>query len=129
VFLYNLFDLKRTAWTGREALSRGKHTLVFDFQFDGGGWGRGGTGTLTVDGKVADQKRIEHTVPFIMQWDETFDVGMDTGTPVSLVDYEVPFRFTGKIDKLTFELGPRQIPPGGEKAFEINSAQNNPASE
>jgi arylsulfatase len=129
VFLYNLFGFSRTAWRGREALGAGKHTIVFDFQFDGGGWGKGGTGTLTVDGKVADQKRIQHTVPFIMQWDETFDVGMDTGTPVSLVDYEVPFRFTGKIDKLTFNLGPRQIPAGGEKSFEINSAQNNPASE
>jgi arylsulfatase len=129
VFLYNLFDLNRTTWSGRDALGAGKHTLVFDFQFDGGGWGKGGTGTLTVDGKVADQKRLEHTVPFIMEWDETFDVGMDTGTPVSLVDYEVPFHFTGKIDKLTYELGPRQIPPGGEKAFEINSAQDNPASE
>jgi arylsulfatase len=129
MFLYNLFDLKRTTWVGKSALGPGKHTVVFDFQFDGGGWGKGGTGTLTVDGKVADQKRLEHTVPFIMQWDETFDVGVDTGTPVSLVDYEVPFKFTGKIDKLTFNLGPRQIPPGGEKAFEINSAQNNPASE
>lgn len=129
VFLYNLFDFQRTSWTGNEALDSGKHTLVFDFKFDGGGWGKGGTGTLFVDGKQVDQKRIEHTVPFIMQWDETFDVGMDTGTPVSLVDYEVPFPFTGKIDKLTYDLGPRQIPPGGEKAFEINSAQDNPASE
>jgi arylsulfatase len=129
VFLYNLFDVQRTRWVGKEALGSGKHTLVFDFQFDGGGWGKGGTGTLSVDGKVVDQKKIEHTIPFIMQWDETFDVGVDTGTPVAMIDYEVPFRFTGKIDKLTFNLGPRQIPPHGEKAFEINSAQNNPASE
>lgn len=129
VFLYNLFGFERTTWTGKEALSAGKHTVVFDFQFDGGGWGKGGTGTFTVDGKVQDQKHLEHTVPFIMEWDETFDVGMDTGTPVSLVDYEVPFKFTGRIDKLTYHLGPRQLPPSGEKAFEINSAQNNPASE
>ena len=129
VFLYNLFDFQRTRWTGNEALNAGKHKLVFDFLFDGGGWGKGGTGTLFVDGKQVDQKRIEHTVPFIMQWDETFDVGMDTGTPVSRLDYEVPFPFTGKIEKLTYNLGPRQIPPGGEKAFEINSAQSNPASE
>jgi len=129
VFLYNLFGFHRTTWVGNDALSAGKHTVVFDFQFDGGGWGKGGTGTLSVDGKVQDQKHMEHTVPFIMEWDETFDVGMDTGTPVSLVDYEVPFKFTGKIDKLTYQLGPRQLPPSGEKAFEINSAQNNPASE
>jgi arylsulfatase len=129
VFLYNLFGILRTNWVGREALSPGKHTVVFDFQFDGGGWGKGGTGTLMVDGKEVDRKRIQHTVPFNFQWDDTFDVGMDTGTPVSLVDYEIPFRFTGRIDKLTFNLGPRQVPPGGEKTFEINSAENNPASE
>lgn len=129
VFLYNLFGFERTTWTGKEALSAGKHTVIFDFRFDGGGWGKGGTGTLSVDGNVQEQKHIEHTVPFIMEWDETFDVGMDTGTPVSMVDYEVPFQFTGKIEKLVYNLGPRQLPPSGEKAFEINSSQNNPASE
>ncbi len=129
VFLYNMFGIKRTRWEGRAALSPGKHTLVFDFKFDGGGWGKGGTGTLSVDGKVVDQKRLEHTVPVLMQWDETFDVGMDTGTPVAMFDYQVPFRFTGKINKLTYNLGPREIPAAGEKSFEINSSQENEASE
>ena len=44
-----------------------------------------------------------------MTIDETFDVGVDTRTPVDDKDYQVPFRFTGKIDKLTFKLGPPQL--------------------
>ena len=47
---------------------------------------------------------MEHTVPLILQWDETFDIGADTGTPVDDRDYPVPFAFTGKIDKLTIAL-------------------------
>jgi arylsulfatase len=129
VFLYNLVGLERTIWVGRDALRDGKHTLVFDFKFDGGGWGKGGTGTLMVDGEVIDQKHIEHTVPFIFQWDETFDVGMDTGTPVSLVDYEVPFKFTGKIDKLTYDLQPRQLSAAEQQEFDAKSRRNNAVSE
>jgi arylsulfatase len=89
----------------------GKHTIVFGFKFDGGGFGKGGTGVLSVDGKEVAKKSIEHTVPFIFAWDESFDVGLDTGTPVSLLEYhyDTPFRFTGKIDKLTFKLEPAQL--------------------
>ena len=115
VFLYNLLDLERTVWSG-PSLKPGTHTLVFDFKFDGGGFGKGGTGTLSVDGRAVDTKHMEHTVPFIFQWDETFDVGMDTGTPVSLIDYhyDVPFRFTGTLNNLTFDLQPQQMPPAGQ---------------
>jgi len=119
VFLYNLLDLKRVIWSGPE-LKPGKHTLVFDFKFDGGGFGKGGTGTLIADGKEVDKKSMEHTVPFIFQWDETFDVGMDTGTPVAFLEYryEVPFRFTGKLNKLTFDLGPVQLSSEDHKVIE-----------
>lgn len=129
VFLYDLLGLQRTRWQGNHALSPGQHTLVFDFKFDGGGWGKGGTGTLLVDGKEVDTKHIEHTIPFILQWDETFDIGMDTGTPVAVVDYDCPFPFTGKLDKLTYKLGPRELPVGGEQAYEERSQRNNAASE
>jgi arylsulfatase A-like enzyme len=110
VFLYNLLNLKRTTWEGPE-LKSGRHSIKFDFTFDGGGFGKGGTGVLYVDGKEVDKKSMEHTVPFIFQWDETFDVGMDTGTPVSLIEYhyDCPFKFTGKINKLTYDLGPAQM--------------------
>jgi hypothetical protein len=62
-----------------------------------------------VDGKEVDRKSIPHTIPLLMSVDETFDIGSDTRTPVSDLDYEIPFRFTGKIDKLTYNLGPSQL--------------------
>jgi hypothetical protein len=111
VFLYNFFDLKRTAWEGPE-LKVGRHTIKFDYKQDGNEYGAGGTGILSVDGQEVDKKTMEHGVPFIFQWDETFDTGEDTGTPVSLIEYhyDCPFKFTGTIDKITFDLGPKQIP-------------------
>ena len=109
VFLYNLLDLKRTIWAGPE-LHAGKHTIVFDFKLDGPGLGKGGTGVLSVDGKEVDRKHMDHTTPITFPEDEDFDVGMDTRTGVALVEYryDCPFKFTGKIDKLTFNLGPAQ---------------------
>jgi arylsulfatase A-like enzyme len=107
VFLYNLVDLKRTTWEGPE-LSAGKHTIVFDFKSDGPGLGKGGTGVLSVDGKEVAKNSMEHTTPITFPEDETFDVGQDTRTGVAMIEYryESPFKFTGKIDKLTFKLEP-----------------------
>ena len=109
VFLYNFLDLERFRWEGQDALAPGKHTIVFDFKYDGPGFGKGGTGVLKVDGKEVATSKIPHTIPFLMTIDETFDVGVDTRTPVDDKDYQVPFRFTGKLDKLTFKLGPVQL--------------------
>jgi len=116
VFVYNLLDLKRYRWEGGllgedflgRALKPGKHTIVFDFKYDGPGPGKGGTGVFTVDGKELARKTIPHTIPLLMSIDETFDVGLDTRTGVD-DSYELPFRFTGTIDKLTFKLGPSQM--------------------
>jgi arylsulfatase len=107
VFLYNLLDLKRTAWEGPE-LAPGKHTIVFDFKSDGPGLGKGGTGVLYVDGREVAKNSLEHTTPITFPEDETFDIGQDTRTPLALLEYryEVPFKFTGKIEKLTFRLEP-----------------------
>ena len=107
--LYNFLDLERFRWEGQQALAPGKHTIVFDFTYDGPGFGKGGTGVLTVDGKEVANKKIPHTIPFLMTIDETFDVGVDTRTPVDDKDYQVPFRFTGKLAKLTIKLGPVQL--------------------
>ena len=82
VFIYNLLDLERFRWEGPEALTPGKHTIVFDFKYDGPGFGKGGTGVLTVDGKEVASKTIPHTIPFLMTIDETFDIGVDTRTGV-----------------------------------------------
>ena len=106
VFTYNFLDLERTRWEGTEALAPGKHTLVFDFKYDGPGFGKGGTGVLSVDGKEVASKKIPHTIPFLLTFDETFDVGVDTRTAVDDNDYQVPFRFTGNVDKLTVKLEP-----------------------
>jgi arylsulfatase A-like enzyme len=110
VFLYNLLDLKRTAWEGPE-LKAGKHTIKFDFKTEGPGLGKGGTGILSVDGKEVAKKSMENTIPIDFPEDETFDVGLDTRTPVAALEYhyDCPFKFTGKIDKLTFDLGPSQM--------------------
>ncbi|OQC28595.1 MAG: Arylsulfatase [Deltaproteobacteria bacterium ADurb.Bin072] len=98
-FYYNMANVSHYSVASEQALKPGKHTVVFDFLYDGGGIGKGGTGTLSVDGKQVVQGRIGNTVPFRFSMDETFDVGEDTGTPVDLA-YDVPFRFTGTIDKL-----------------------------
>jgi arylsulfatase A-like enzyme len=109
VFLYNLLDLKRTIWAGPE-LKAGKHTIIFDFKYDGPGLGKGGTGVLSVDGQEVARNSMEHTTPIMFPEDEDFDVGQDTRTGVALAEYryDVPFKFTGKIDKLTFKLEPQQ---------------------
>jgi arylsulfatase len=109
VFLYNLIDLKRTVWEGPE-LKAGKHTIVFDFKSDGPGLGKGGTGVLYVDGQEVARNSMEHATPITFPEDETFDIGQDTRTGVAMLEYryDVPFKFTGKINKLTFNLGPEQ---------------------
>lgn len=126
VFAYNLLDLKRYRWEGGvgaiidkdlfgRALKKGKHTIVFDFKYDGPGAGKGGTGVLTVDGKEISRQTIPHTVPLLFTLDETMDIGLDTRTPVD-ESYKVPYRFTGTIDKLTYKLGPSQLSPAEKKA-------------
>ena len=107
VFIYNLLNLKRTIWDGPE-LGAGKHTIVFDFKSDGPGLGKGGTGVLSVDGKEVDRKSMEHATPITFPEDETFDIGQDTRTGVAMIEYryDPPFKFTGKINKLTFKLEP-----------------------
>jgi hypothetical protein len=118
IFVWNLLDIKRVRWEGPGALSAGKHTLEFDFKYDGLGFatlafnnisgiGRGGAGVLEVDGNAT--QTMERTVPLILQWDETFDIGADTGTPVDDHAHQVPFRFTGKIDKLTISVEPPKL--------------------
>jgi arylsulfatase len=126
VFTWNLFDLKTVRWEGSGPLGPGEHTLVFDFKYDGGGLAKGGEGVLRVDGKDVDAKRMEKTVPLLVQWDNAFDVGVDTGTPVAPDDYDVPFPFTGDLSKLTVELkGP---PLSAEAAAEVMTEKEKAAA-
>ena len=104
VFTYVQLTTERFRWEGPAALTPGKHTIVFDFKYDGAGFGKGGTGVLSVDGKEVASKTIPHTIPFLVSFDESFDVGVDTRYGVDNNDYQVPFRFTGKLTKLTIKL-------------------------
>jgi hypothetical protein len=117
VFTWNLLDLKRVKWEAPDALTPGRHTLVYDFKYDGlgvatlafnnmSGLGRAGAGTLSVDGKVVATQTMERTIPLTLPWDETFDIGSKTGSPIDDQDYRIPFAFTGKIDKLTIAVAP-----------------------
>jgi len=116
VFTYDLLGLEKFRWEGKAALAPGKHTVLFDFKYDGPGLAKSGTGVLSVDGKEVDNKKIPHTCPVMFTIDETFDVGVDTRTGVDDKDYQPPFRFTGKLEKLTIKLGPNQMMAVDEKA-------------
>jgi hypothetical protein len=115
VFLYNLLDLKRTMWEGPE-LKAGKHNIVFEFKSDAPGLGKGGTGVLYVDGNEVATNSMEHTTPITFPEDETFDIGQDTRTGVAMLEYryDAPFKFTGTIRKLIFNLGQEQ-PTGAQQ--------------
>ncbi len=134
VFLWNLIDLKRIKWEGPDALAPGKHTLEFDFKYDGlgvatlafnnmSGLGRPGTGTLKVDGKAVQTITMEKTLPMILQWDEAFDIASDTLTGVNDADYLPPFTLTAKLNKLTIKVDRPQLSPEDIKRLEAGMKQ------
>ncbi len=115
VFLWNLADLKRDRWEAPDALPPGRHVLEFVFQYEGlgvgtlafnnlSGLGRPGVGTLKVNGQAVQSLRMERTLPMILQWDESFDIGSDTLTGVNDADYRPPFPLTAKLNKLTIKV-------------------------
>jgi arylsulfatase len=121
-------DLKRVRWEGPE-LAPGKHVLEFDFKYEGlgagtmafnnySGIGQGGTGVLKVDGTEVATQKMEHTIPFILQFDESLDVGSDTLTGVNDADYQPPFKFTGKINKITLTIDRPKLSPEDIKKLE-----------
>src|SRR5262249_54856014 len=93
----------------------GMATLMFGSP---SGIGQGGTGVLKVDGNPVGEQKMEHTIPLILQWDESMDIGSDTGTPVNDADYQVPFTFTGKLDKITLTVEPPKLTPADIKKLE-----------
>ncbi len=139
VFLWNLVDLKRIRWEGPE-LAPGNHVLEFDFKYDGlgmgtlafnnvSGIGRSGTGVLKVDGKEVATQKMERTIPFILQWDESLDIGSDTLTGVNDADYQPPFKFTGKINKITLTIDRPNLSPADELLLMEKSQRNNKVAE
>jgi arylsulfatase len=138
VFLWNMVDLNRIKWEG-PTLTPGKHTVEFDFKYEGLGAGtlaynnmsglaQPGTGTLKVDGTVVDTKKMEKTLPMILQWDESFDVGSDTLTGVNDADYMPPFTLTAKLGKLTLKVDRPQLSPADIAKLEA-AQRNNSSSE
>jgi arylsulfatase len=134
VFLWNLIDLKRVKWEGPEALAPGKHIIEFDFKYDGlgigtlafnnfSGLGRSGTGTLKVDGKAVQTITMPRTLPMILQWDESFDIGSDTLTGVNDEDYKPPFPLTAKLNKLTIKVDRPKLTPEDIKKLEGAQAE------
>lgn len=126
VFLWNLVDLKRVKWEGPDALAPGRHVLEYDFAYDGlgagtlafnsfSGVGRSGTGTLKVDGKAVQTIKMDQTLPMILQWDESFDIGSDTLTGVNDADYLPPFPLTAKLNKVSIKVDRPQLTPADEK--------------
>jgi arylsulfatase len=125
VFTLNMLGVERPKWEGADPLSAGGHTIVFDWQMDakGGPFARGGSGTLSVDGKQVAQRSLPRTLPFTFAWDETLDVGLDTGTPVDDTDYQVPFNFTGKLNRVTVDLGESSVTPEALRDFARQSSK------
>jgi arylsulfatase A-like enzyme len=109
VYEYNLVSLQRTKITGTEALVPGQNVVRMEFRYDGGGLGKGATVSLFVNDKKAGQGRMGAT-----QWigkysaDETFDIGEDSGSPVSN-EYNAPNRFTGTITKIVIDSQPAKL--------------------
>ncbi len=134
MFLWNLVDLKRVKWEGPDVLASGRHTLEFDFKYDGlgvwtlafnnmSGLGRLGTGTLKVDGKAVQTITMPHTLPMILQWDESFDIGSDTLTGVNDADYKPPFPLTAKLNKLTIKVDRPHLSPADIQKLESAQAE------
>lgn len=82
-YCYNFFGLKRFYIVGEQAIPSGKHQVRMEFAYDGGGLGKGGAVTLYLDGQKVGAGRVEQTEPFIFSADETCDIGMEAGSPVS----------------------------------------------
>ena len=102
---YNWFSQQRYKVTSSEKLLAGPATIRVEFQYDGGGVGKGGLVSLFINDKKVGEARVEKTVLSRYSADETFDVGMDTGSPVSN-DYKSPNPYTGKLLKVRIHLEP-----------------------
>jgi len=102
-YTYNWLGLQRYTVAAPQPLPPGKATIRYEFAYDGGGLGKGGKATISVNGKQVATGRIERTQCCFYSADEGTDVGADEGTPVTEA-YKPPFKFTGKIASVTVEL-------------------------
>jgi arylsulfatase len=103
-YAYNFIGRQIYTVSATESVAPGKATVRMDFVYDGGGLAKGGTATLSVNGKKTAEGRVEHTAPFVFSGDEGTDVGLDEATNVTDAYKEGDNRFTGKIHKVTVEV-------------------------
>ena len=103
-FDYNFLGLEHFVINSDTELPKGKVTLTFKFAYDGGGAGKGGLGTLLIDGKKVGEGRIERTQPAIFSADETAGVGVDDSTPVTSAYKKGDNKFTGEILKIVVDV-------------------------
>jgi arylsulfatase len=105
-YTYNFLGLSRYTVAATKPLAAGKATVVLDFAYDGGGIGKGGVATLSVNGNQVASGRIQKTQPLLFSADETADVGLDNQTPVAegIGIGRDETRFTGKIKKVTVSV-------------------------
>jgi arylsulfatase len=110
--------------TSDQPIPAGSHLIRVKFDYDGGGIGKGATGTVLVDEKQVAQGKIPRTVGVRFSLDETFDVGADMGTPV-LEDYaeQMPFTFTGTLKKLVVVLQPEKLSEEEKKRLREEAAK------
>lgn len=104
VYTYNFRGLQRFNIAATQSLSAGKATIRYEFASDGPGMGKGGVGTISVNGQKVADGRIEHTQCCAFSADEGADVGVDEGTPVTEDYKEDDNGFTGKIHSVTIDL-------------------------
>ncbi len=101
-YTYNFFQRQITTIAAKTALQPGPAKIELRFAYDGGGKGKGATATLLVNGEVAGQARIAQTVPTAFSFEDTFDVGQDSASPVG--DYQSPFPFTGTLERIDLDI-------------------------
>ncbi|HTG31054.1 MAG TPA: arylsulfatase [Methylomirabilota bacterium] len=105
-YCYNFLGLQQFKVSAPQAVPPGKATIRMNFDYDGGGLGKGGTATLLVNGQQVASGRIDRTQPLIFSGDETAGVGVDTATPVTNDYKEHDNAFTGKILKVVVDVKP-----------------------
>ena len=103
-YTYNYFQRRITNIEARNALPAGPAKIELKFAYDGGGVGKGAVATLLVNDKAVGEARIPETVPMAFSFEDTFDVGEDSASPVG--DYVSPFPFTGVLHKVDFDILP-----------------------
>ena len=105
-YSYNFLGLQEFRVSAPQALASGKATIRMNFDYDGGGIGKGGTVTILVNGEKVASGRIERTQGMMFSADETADVGVDDATPVTTDYKQHDNAFTGKIFKITVDVKP-----------------------